>query len=80
MNTSQSSGTTGSGIRLSVLNDCIDKPIDLRVRESVSGTVAEAAQCLYTDCPNNRISIDNESLQMIVLVLITSEFGSEDFT
>lgn len=67
MNTSQGSGTAGSGIRLSVLNDCIDKPIDLRVRESVSSTVAEASQCLYTNGSNNRIGIDNEFLQNIML-------------
>lgn len=71
MDTSQSSGAASSGIRLSVLNDCIDKPIDLCVRESVSGTVTEASQCLDANGTNNRVSIDNEFLQNGMLAFVS---------
>lgn len=65
VNASQSSGTTGSGVRFPVRNDSVNKPIDLRVRTRIPGTVTEAPQSLDSNSANDRVGVDNKFLSNI---------------
>lgn len=69
MNTPQSSGTASTGIWLSVFDNSIDKPIDLRVGASISSTVAKATQCLHANSPNDRVGINDKFLGESALAL-----------
>ena len=66
MNATQSSSTTSSSMRVSVCNNCINKPIDLRIGASIARTITEAAQRLDTDCAYNGVGINNKFLFELV--------------
>ena len=62
MDASQRRGASSASIRLPVLNNGIDEPVDLRIGARIASTVAETAQCLDTNGANNRVRVNDKFL------------------
>lgn len=62
VNAAQSSSTASASVWFPVLDNCVYKPIDLRVRQGVPRVITKTPERLGTDRPDDWVGIDDKFL------------------